>query len=864
MGYFTFLRKTVVFGIIALLLGFVFISHNRIADKDLKEEKHDSESGMFIAEKLSGSNEQKIITGPQSYNGNIGFPETVEQIMERDRLLPPQDNTINENDLEERLNYPDRRNLQQNPDAKEESSYPPLTNGQKHHQQNTSDNPQTVSTSFTGITVSESGFIPADNMGAVGPTQYVTIANGRIKTFTKSSGAADGVINTSTDNFFNSVRNSSGTSDPRVRYDRMSQRWFVVIINVSAPNRILIAVSNSSTITGGTVWTFYFISSPATVFYDYPTLGIDNNAVYIGTNNFNLAGTAYLGTSGYVINKAGLLVGSATATLFSLVPTGASSGPYTPQGVDNFDASATEGYFIGVDNLLFSTLVVIRVSNPGTSPTISGNLNVTVNTTTFPRTVLALGSTRPLDALDDRLFAATIRNGRLWTAHNIQVNTLGVASGTGGRNGSRWYELTSLTGTPTVVQSGTIFDPAASNPLFYWIPTVMISGQGHAAFIFSSSGAANRVNVSTAGRLSGDVLGTTQSITNITATGSNYNVQTTGTQRWGDYSYVSLDPVDDMTMWGVMGFCDATDSWGERVTKLLAPPPPALTSAVPPSLTPGQPSVNVVITGVPTTGQGFYDPGSGFTNRISATINGGVTVNSTTYNSSTQVTLNVSTVGATTGAKTVTITNPDGQFVSSSVIFDVPLPVLLSSFTYSLDKRDVTLNWSTSEEVNNKGFDIERQLISIKGEAGEWAKIGFVQGHGNSNNQNYYEYVDLKLITGKYNYRLKQTDFNGNYERFNLPSSVLIGIPVVSELLQNYPNPFNPLTKIDYGLSIEGKVSIVIYDIVGREVAKLVDEIRPAGYYTAEFNASSFSSGVYFYKISAPDFSSVRKMLVIK
>jgi hypothetical protein len=335
-------------------------------------------------------------------------------------------------------------------------------------------------------------------------------------------------------------------------------------------------------------------------------------------------------------------------------------------------------------------------------------------------------------------------------------------------------------------------------------------------------------------------------------------------RRWGDYSYVSLDPSDDMTMWGVMGFCDAANSYGVRVVKLLAPPPPELTSASPNTLTPGQSSVNIIITGTPTTGQGFYDPGSGFTNRISATINGGVTVNSTTYNSPTQVTLNVSTVGATTGAKTVTITNPDGQFVSSSIIFSVPLPVSMGSFTHSVNKRDVILQWNTLWELNNSGFDIERQLISANGIGAPWQKISFMDGHGTSNQQHDYIYRDAKLETGKYRYRLKQVDYNGNYERFPLSSDVLVGTPSVSELSQNYPNPFNPLTKIDYSISVNGKVSIIIYDVSGRQISELVNEVKTAGYYSAEFNASALASGVYFYKIITPDFSQVRKMLVVK
>ncbi|MCI0449814.1 MAG: T9SS type A sorting domain-containing protein [Chlorobi bacterium] len=851
MGLSVFLRILTVFTVITTA-GIFFFKNEPVTENDI--------SKTFVSE-TDKKHRQNFIPGPQSFNGDEGFPETVEQIMERDKYLEPQ---VLDPNRKRKEPYPDRRNLPQHPDAKPESTYPPLSEEQKRKQQSQTENPQTIGTDFTGITLSEAGFLPADNMGAAGPTQYIAIANGRIKTFAKSTGSADGVLNTTTDNFFNSVRDGAGTSDPRIRYDRMSQKWFVVIINVSSPNRILLAVSNTSTITVSTTWTFYFISAPSR-FYDYPTLGIDNNALYIGTNDFNTALTAFLGCSGYVVNKADLISGTLTEFLFSLVPNTSSDGPYTPQGVDNFDASAAEGYFIGVSFQFFGSLVVRRVSNPGGVPSISSNISIAVNTTTFPISVPHLGmiGSRPLDALDDRLFAACLRNGRLWTAHNIEVNSSGVATVGGGRNGTRWYELTSLTGTPTVFQSGTIFDAAGSNPISYWIPTVMVSGQGHAAIVFSSAGNNARINVSTAGRLSGDVLGTTQSIVNITSSSTAYNVQV-GTQRWGDYSYVSLDPDDDMTMWSVEGFCNASNSWGERVTRLLAPAPTPLTSAVPNSLTPGQPSVDVVITGTPASGEEFYDPGSGFTNRISASINGGVTVNSTTYNSSTQVTLNVSTVGATSGPKTVTITNPDGQFVSSSTIFDVPLPVVMASFTHSVSKRDVTLKWTTTEEINNSGFDIERQSFNRNNEAGEWIKIVFVNGHGNSSEPNDYEYKDLKLETGKYNYRLKQIDFNGNYERFNLPSSVLVGKPSISELTQNYPNPFNPLTKIDYGLSSDGKVTIVIYDIIGRVVARLVDEVKSAGYYTAEFNASSLASGVYFYRISSHDFTQVRKMLLVK
>src|SRR5262249_11346153 len=153
---------------------------------------------------------------------------------------------------------------------------------------------------------------------------------------------------------------------------------------------------------------------------------------------------------GFVINKADLINGTLTVTPFRQIGTG-TSGMYVPQGVNNDDPNATEGYFIGTDQGAFSKLNIRRISNPGSAnPTISGNLSITVPTTTSPITQVAKGSTRPLDAIDDRLFAAMIHRDKitdtvsLWTAHNFKVNSSGVASGTGDRNASRWYQIGNL------------------------------------------------------------------------------------------------------------------------------------------------------------------------------------------------------------------------------------------------------------------------------------------------------------------------------------------------------------------------------------------------------------------------------------
>ena len=113
-------------------------------------------------------------------------------------------------------------------------------------------------------------------------------------------------------------------------------------------------------------------------------------------------------------------------------------------------------------------------------------------------------------------------------------------------------------------------------------------------------------------------------------------------------------------------------------------------------------------------------------------------------------------------------------------------------------------------------------------------------------------------------YRLKQIDFNGNFEYFNLSNEVIIGIPSKFELSQNYPNPFNPSTKITFALPNDGKVSLKIYDMTGKEVMLLVNEVKTAGYYSDSFNASSLSSGIYFYTLSADNFTATKKMMLVK
>jgi hypothetical protein len=194
--------------------------------------------------------------------------------------------------------------------------------------------------------------------------------------------------------------------------------------------------------------------------------------------------------------------------------------------------------------------------------------------------------------------------------------------------------------------------------------------------------------------------------------------------------------------------------------------------------------------------------------------------------------------------------------------FNTALPVELASFSSLVNGRDVKMKWVTVSELNNTGFDIERKSLNDV-----WTKIGFAAGNGTVNTLTEYNFEDKNLQTGKYSYRLKQIDYNGNYEYHNLTNLVDIGTPSKFNLLQNYPNPFNPVTQINFEIPVDAMVNITVFDMSGREVKTLVNEMRTAGFYTVQFNASGISSGLYFYRITTngnEKFTMTKKLMVIK
>jgi len=193
------------------------------------------------------------------------------------------------------------------------------------------------------------------------------------------------------------------------------------------------------------------------------------------------------------------------------------------------------------------------------------------------------------------------------------------------------------------------------------------------------------------------------------------------------------------------------------------------------------------------------------------------------------------------------------------------LPVELTSFTASASNGIISLNWQTANEINNFGFEVERKLS----DKSDWENIGFVSGNGNSNSLKEYSFtdpLDLNLnLNLNLKYRLKQIDTDGKFE-YSKEISVETDLSTPKEfaLSQNYPNPFNPSTVISYELPVMSNVSLKVFDMIGNEVATLVNEEKPAGYHSVTFEAGKLASGVYMYQLTAGDFSVTKKLILTK
>lgn len=397
--------------------------------------------------------------------------------------------------------------------------------------------------------IGATGWVPPDPTLAVGPNNVVVTVNSSLAFFTKA-GAKQ--VEQTFASFFG-LASSTFLFDPKVYYDRLANRFILVILeedDATKVSRLRVAVSDDNDPNG--TWFRYSIDVKLTVgadnfWLDYPGFGYNKDAIVFSGNMFNFlsSGSQYAGTQVIVIPKAPLLTGgAATKTTFL------DSNAFTYQMAEINDNSV--GTLFGVSDFNQTNLKACAILNPTTTPTMS-TWFVSIPTKTYPSTA-ATSRTRALDPSDGRLLCANWRDGHLVTSGTVRTASNST-------NRVRWYDLdytNSPNSAPTLTQSGEV--ASATTGEHYFMPAINRNAFGDTSVLFTRSSSSITADLMYSLRLSTDPAGTMGApVVLKTSDGTTYG--SAGTNRWGDYFQVNVDPSDDNTFWGVGMVGDAAGNW---------------------------------------------------------------------------------------------------------------------------------------------------------------------------------------------------------------------------------------------------------------------------------------------------------------
>ncbi|MCB9131715.1 MAG: hypothetical protein H6647_12395 [Anaerolineales bacterium] len=412
---------------------------------------------------------------------------------------------------------------------------------------------------------------PPDTNGEVGATQYVQMVNEGIQVFNKTTGASVlGPVGISTLwSGFGGVCETAGSGDPVVIYDQIANRWVVTqFAGASIPTDECIAVSTTSDATG--TWHRYDFHLGSN-FYDYPKLSVWPDAYYMGMNVFNAAGTAFLGHQPYGFDRSAMLAGN-PATFVSPGLQSTALGSMLPGDLDGsiLPPAGAPNPWLSTDG---ATWPIYRFHADFATPanstwTLGGNLvpaGYTELCTSTSNCVPQLGTTSRLDGLGDRpMFRLAYR--RFADGHEALVGNRSVSSSSVA--GIRWWEITNATsGVPSFVQQST-YQPDTT---WRWMGSAAMDTEGNLALGFSASSSTINPQLRYAGRLATDPLNTLAQGEAILFAGT--GSQTGSGNRWGDYSDMTIDPVDDCTFWYTNEYYSTTSSfnWRTRIGNFKFP-----------------------------------------------------------------------------------------------------------------------------------------------------------------------------------------------------------------------------------------------------------------------------------------------------
>ena len=405
---------------------------------------------------------------------------------------------------------------------------------------------------------------PPDTNGSVGSTQYVQWVNEAFAVYDKATGARIlGPVNGNTLwSGFGGGCQTNNDGDPIVLWDKIDQRWVMTQFSVStSPFLQCIAVSQTADATGS--W-FRYSYSFGTGFNDYPKFGVWPDAFY-ATYNIFANGQTFAGSKLCAYDKSKMITGAAAATVcFQL---SSSFGGVLPADLDGATqpAAGTPEWFVnfGTNRLNFWRMHVDWVNTANS--TLTGPTAVTVASfspaCSGGTCIVQPGTNQRLDSLADRLMyrlAYRIIGG---TAHMIVNHAVSVSTGRRTTtSGVRWYDINATSATPTIIQQGT-YSPTTD---YRWMGSAAMDKVGNILVAYSKSSSSVFPSIFYAVHQPTDAAGTLSAETSILAgTGA----QQRSLSRWGDYSSVSVDPVDDCTLWFTTEYLKAngTFNWSTFV-----------------------------------------------------------------------------------------------------------------------------------------------------------------------------------------------------------------------------------------------------------------------------------------------------------
>jgi hypothetical protein len=439
---------------------------------------------------------------------------------------------------------------------------------------------QIIGKNFAGVDENFSGFVPPD-AGGVGQKHFVQLLNGAFAIYTKQGTLAAPMI--PDNDFWVTAFNNSGTpynpgevniSDPRIIFDQLSGRWFASETNFdnsTSDYQVMIARSNTSDPTQGFKAIRFNASSAAGTggqAPDFQMLGLDNNGVYIGANDFPNSGGSFV--SMYSLPKSDVLAATPTAANVSRSVTQAvSTHGWSPQPVVDFTlgkSAATPEIVLATssDTPINSTVLrrstVTGASAPGA--TWSTATNITVPTYNIPPDGQQPTVTATIGTIDGRFQATVFQvGGALWAVHDVAVS---------GRAAIRWYKIDAS--TFNVLLSGTLSDPNFD----FESPSIAANAAGYVVIGASRSGTASPAGLPGAyawvGTPGSGTVNFTAGTAPIMLKAGEDSYGASGAQRWGDYSATNVDPADPQIFWTSQEYAKTSNpTWGTQISEILVP-----------------------------------------------------------------------------------------------------------------------------------------------------------------------------------------------------------------------------------------------------------------------------------------------------